>query len=342
MKSNVQAHILLLLCCLCLPAPEGLAEESVPDSVKRGEVRQVSADFSLQAGYRTDRLDWNIAGNIFGSNPDILSELTWKDLDYHQLEAATELTFASGRQLPFQLLVRGEAAYGQCVAGRNRDSDYAGDSRTLEFSRSINDADEGRVVDLSGGIGFRFGTRNDRWALIPLVGYSYHQQRLRISDGFQAISDQSIADDFFEPDRLLPPVGPFTEQLDSRYDTEWWGPWLGLELSFSPNSDWKMGGGLQYHFADYQAEANWNLRDDLAHPVSFRHWAEGDGVIMSFAVSRRLPKDWSWSLTAKYQDWQVEDGIDNVYLANGDISGTRLNAVNWQSRAVSFGLVRSF
>jgi hypothetical protein len=38
----------------------------------------------------------------------------------------------------------------------------------------------------------------------------------------------------------------------------------------------------------------------------------------------------------------VEQGIDRVFLASGEVAATRLNAVNWESFAVSAGLTRRF
>jgi hypothetical protein len=35
----------------------------------------IKTDLILSTGYRADELNWNIAGNILGSNPNVLSEL---------------------------------------------------------------------------------------------------------------------------------------------------------------------------------------------------------------------------------------------------------------------------
>ena len=37
-------------------------------------------------GYRADDLDWNIAGDINGNNPNVLSELTWDDVKSYQVK----------------------------------------------------------------------------------------------------------------------------------------------------------------------------------------------------------------------------------------------------------------
>ena len=45
------------------------------------------------------------------------------------------------------------AAYSWIFDGKNQDSGYAGGDRTLEFSRSNNNSDEGNMLDASFGIG---------------------------------------------------------------------------------------------------------------------------------------------------------------------------------------------
>ena len=107
-------------------------------------------EFLLSTGYRVDDLDWNIAGDINGNNPNIISELTWKDLESFQLKMAGKTTF---QQL---LMLRGSLAYSWIFDGENQDSDYAGDNRTFEYSRSNNNSDEGNMLDASFGIGWQF------------------------------------------------------------------------------------------------------------------------------------------------------------------------------------------
>lgn len=40
----------------------------------------VRTSLSLDAGFRSDDLDWSIAGDADGNNPNILSELTWENI----------------------------------------------------------------------------------------------------------------------------------------------------------------------------------------------------------------------------------------------------------------------
>ena len=102
--------------------------------------RDVIWDFS--AAYRVDSLDWNIASDPSGTlTPNILSELTWSDLKIIDLKV--EFVNRGGDNS----YARGYFAYGIIMEGDNQDSDYNGDNRTLEFSRSNNSSDGRKVID---------------------------------------------------------------------------------------------------------------------------------------------------------------------------------------------------
>ena len=151
-------------------------------------------EFLLSTGYRVDDLDWNIAGDINGNNPNIISELEWEGLKSFQLKIANKTVF---NQL---FLLRGSLAYGWIFDGENQDSDFLGDNRTFEFSRSNNNSDDGNVMDASFGLGWQFTFGRSDFVMAPVIGYSYHEQNLTMTDGYQTI----------------PPFGPFSG-LDSTY-----------------------------------------------------------------------------------------------------------------------------
>ncbi len=273
--------------------------------------------FSIDAGYRVDDLDWNIAGDINGSNPNILSELTWKDLKIFQVRTTGKVFVARG------LLIEGRLGYGWIYDGTNRDSDYLSDNRTGEFSRSDNRADSGQVLDASIGLGymFIFGEGYGIMHFTPLVGYSHSEQDLTITEGFQTI----------------PYTGPFAG-LNSSYDTRWSGPWVGAEVLFD-FGEANITGLFEYHWADYYAEANWNLRTDFAHPKSFEHVADGNGIVIALDWNVALAENILLSAGIEYRNWSTDHGIDRTFFASGATSETRLNEVNWKSTAFTGAIV---
>lgn len=289
-------------------------------------------DLGLSAGPREDRLDWSIAGDRHGNNPDVLSEMKWRNLEIGQVKVQSRFT------LPRVLHLRGSLGYGWILNGDNRDSDYLGDNRTIEYSRTDNNADDGSVFDFSGAVGYplEFG-REVTVTLRPLLGYSHHRQNLSITDGCQTIATPG----------LTPGPGPFPG-LDSHYDARWYGPWAGFEVGLGTEIP---GGfiqrvegffGFEYHRADYRAQADWNLRQDLAHPNSFRHRADGAGYVLSGGVNLFFTPRWALTAEVVYQDWSTQQGRHRVYFADGKTIDTQLNEVNWRSVALGLGVVYRF
>lgn len=294
-----------------LPARSRLSRPSRPPAEPS---HQQTATLSLSTGYRVDDLDWNIAGDSSGQNPNILSELTWSDLQSFQTQLRSTYTVENF------LYLRTAAAYGRILNGENQDSDYDGDNRTLESSRSNNQSDMGSVIDLSVGLGYPWRFGRDRLAVAPLAGYSYHEQNLRITDGFQTI----------------PATGPFAG-LNSKYETVWRGPWVGLDAAWSMTPKLALSGSFEYHWADYVAEADWNLRTDFQHPKSFEHTADGQGTVVSLSLVYTWTDRWRFLLTGDLQDWETDAGVDQTFFTSGAAPVTRLNEVNWNAYAISVG-----
>jgi len=230
------------------------------------------------------------------------------------------------------LRLEGLFDYGWIIDGKNQDSDYLTDNRGGESSRSNNVTDDDDVFDFSLGAGLQFYLNakeieellSDQLKIVFLGGYSYHEQNLRITDGFQTI----------------PATGSFGG-LNSTYQTEWDGLWAGLE--FSGIKDRFTGlARFEYHWVDYYAEADWNLRTDFAHPKSFEHIADGTGMTLIFDGSYRLNNAWSLDLNVDVKNWSAGAGIDRTFSSTGTISETRFNEVNWISYAVMGGITYHF
>ena len=314
--------------------------------------------WSLATGYRQDDLSWNIGGNIFDNNPpdfdfqtylpglptslagryvNILSELAWTDVTIAQLE------FGLQRRWDSNLHLEGQLGYGIVVDGKVQDSDYVGDNRTLEFSRSNNGADKGDVWDVSVALGYDFSFVSDMLGITPLFGLSYHAQNFYMVDGVQTVSNYGWPT----------PLGPFAG-LDSSYDADWFGPWTGADFSITiprkglaePAHRFLIGFEWHFYF-EYRARADWNLRSSFAHPVSFEHetdggiWPfadDGGGWVFTGGYSWFITPRWALDLRGKYQKWETDSGEDRTYFYDGTSGTTPLNKVKWDSFSTTIGI----
>ena len=310
------------------PPDQAMAEETKNSNAY---LSWASVTFDLSAGYRTDKLNWNIAGNLQGTNPNVRSELTWSGLRIYQLKLANRTVIKD------RVYMRGHLDYGTVVSGNNQDSDYNGNDRTQEFSRSVNGVDGNDVWDGSIGIGPRFSFFESTMVVCPMIGYAFSEQDLNIVDGYQA----------FSAPPLTTPTGPIAG-LDSRFQTRWIGPWLGVDLFLSiPSAKapfTKVGVMFagEYHWVDYDAEANWNLRSDFDHPVSFSHEADGNGFMAGAAILFEIKNRWGFHAGMNVKEMTTDTGLDRTYYADGTTGDTRLNEVRWRAFTFEAGVSRQF
>ncbi len=286
----------------------------------------IETAFALTSGIRRDNFRWSIAGDSSGSNPNILSELTWTDVDSYQL-TLTNRSFYK-RNVYF----RGEINYAFIQSGDIRDSDYNENDRQDEYSRSKSESSGDQLWDLSLAGGYPFFFLQDRLMVAPLYGLSYHKQNFRITNGRQVITSGS-----------LPPIGPLAG-LNSTYRSAWYGPWLGVDMRYQIKGDktkgilpMELGLSFELHYADYEAEANWNLRQDLKHPTSFEHEDTGFGIVLSGEWIIDLTSRWGVVLRSTYQSWKTSDGVDRVHNSDGTVEKTRLNEVEWSNVSLMLG-----
>jgi hypothetical protein len=290
-------------------------------------------EFTLMTGYRTDELDWSIAGN--GVN--ILSELDWSDVESYQV------ALTGGIQFKNNVYLRGGFNYAWIDDGTVRDSDYGEDGRGAEWSRSISETTGDQLWDVTGGGGYSFCFLRDRFTVTPLIGLSYHKQNLRIQNGTQVMSGVNPFGGSSPP-----PEGPLSSQLNSTYFARWFGPWIGVDLRFKPKTRppvrhaMELRMSLELHWAEYYGEGNWNLRSVFRHPKSFEHDADGFGISLTAQWLLNLVQQWDLTITASHQDWSTDDGVDRKFLAAGGTVTTALNEVNWESTSLMVGVQYRF
>jgi hypothetical protein len=325
------AACVICCCWLAFIPDDSFADESLPGAIQiKAEETQLARrisvresvespyEYSIGAGYRKDNLNWSIAGG--GVN--VASELTWKNTVIAQLRAAGRVNMGA------DWLVRGYYATGAVKSGSNQDSDYAGSDRTQEYSRS-NNSTGGAVDDLSIGIGRRFrlfdiGSGRMMY-IVPLAGLSIHQQNLTMYDGHQTI-----------------PFNGEISGLHNSYDAQWKGPWLGLDALLGLGERIILNSTVEYHRVKYMADADWNLRSDLAHPVSFKHEANGSGVLVSVGVSYRFSRNLLLDVSLEKQKWKTYAGYDQTNYSNGATSYFTLNQISWDSASFTFGMAYQF
>lgn len=276
------------------------------------------SEFNVGLSSRINQLNWNIAGDLSGQNPNILSELTWTDIKTVQLNLNAKTIIDN------QFFATGLLSYGWIYQGANQDSDYYGDDRTGEFSRSNNNAGEGNTLDASIALGYQF-IKTDAWSISGLLGLSSYNQYLWITDGHQTVS---IVPPFPYPEP--PPVDSTFSDLNSSYITSWAGPWIGVTADCQITENLSVNGDFEYHMASYRGQGYWNLRS-----LTFYHAAQGNGINLSLGINYKSNDKWSASLSLESGNWSTGPGTD--IINGGDM--TRLNQVNWSFSTITIKVI---
>jgi hypothetical protein len=275
-------------------------------------------------GLAKEEFTWNIAGDITGQNPNIVSELTWRDLDILQISLDVKQKNKWGWVGVLN------ARYGSILDGEAQDSDYNGDNRTDEYSRSISKADDGSVTFVSLGFGWDFELYQRRHVFTPLLGYAYFRQQLSMTDGVQTITSPQAA-----------PLGPI-DGLNNKYRAKWRGPLAGFDYFFKISDPLLLFFDARYYYLDYEAEGEWNLRPDFEQPRSFEHSADGDGYKLGVSLEYRILPSALFTLGYQYQKFKAHDGIDTLYRTDGTRPLAKLNEVKWKSSVVTIGIKKEF
>jgi len=280
----------------------------------------LSVDLELRTHVRTDRLHWHIAGG----NVNILSELITEDIDILQVGLRAKLTKNN-------YVFFAEGAYGTIRSGKTTDRDYRGDDRTGLYSESVSDISGRNARDLSAGAGRHFHFNSNRYRLTPLIGASHHRLRLLKTDGMQTVATPGET----------PPVGPIPG-LASTYDATWNALWAGGKFMVRASESIELRAAYRYHWFDYRADAGWNLRQDLAQPVSFTHRASGSGFDVDISCRYALSAQAGISFSFLHRERKAENGTDTTYLATGQQFDIPLNKVSWRSQSVLAGIEYRF
>ena len=301
------------------------SDEPEVSHVAEHDDRTIDIEFYADAGYRQDKLDWNKASST--GTPNILSELTWDNIEIAVVEIGTSI------HTPSNWVMDARFAYGTIFDGNNQDSDYDGNNRTQESFRGYANADEGNTIDTSIGFGYRAliipapaRFKKPILSFTPKVGFSYHAQNLTMTDG-----------------QVVIPTSITVAELDSKYDTSWYGPWAGFDSELSIADRFSLTTKFEYHYAYYEATAEWNLRTDREQPKSFSHTAEGTGFLASLGSQYKLNKDLFLNVSVDYQDWRADKkGRTTEFFIDGSRSSQKLNEVNWESMGANIGLRYAF
>ncbi len=271
----------------------GLLLFFIPAPGQTGPPQKTHFRLSLAALQSTESFRWSIAGNEQGTGPNILSELRFAALKRtgfrvegrYRLNRYLDLSAAAGRQ------------YG--YSGGVTDVDYAADNRSRPTSYLRLQSKKNPTSCYRFQLHYRIAhTRSV--SVSAGGGYAISKARYRMQDRSPA-------------------------SVKGLYDAQWQGPEFCLEGWVQLMQSWRLLAGLGGRYNKYKAQADWIYRSDFSHPLSFVHQAKGWGMNGSLGLNYQLTTRFGLHLGGSMQQWETGPGSDLLFMANGQITPTRMN-----------------
>ncbi|KQB98963.1 hypothetical protein [Pedobacter sp. Hv1] len=255
-------------------------------------------DVQPYVAYNQTNLKWSIAGNKEGKNPNVLSELEWEKLKGPQFGLNLKYGITN------KLITKLDFAMMDITSGRVTDTDYSQDDRQGIFYQEFFKANKGTDLSLALAIGYTLYS-TPGISISPFLGYDFRKQKVF----------------------LLGREGVAAEQLlKSSYQNNWQGIILGTDLNLQTQK-------LKYHISlsasllDYNAKANWNLIEEFAKPVSFKHQANAFSLRGQLKVIYTLSQKFGLALHFGSIYAKAFKGTDEAYYVSRSAVQTQLNGV---------------
>ncbi|KQM74868.1 hypothetical protein ASE74_02490 [Pedobacter sp. Leaf216] len=264
-------------------------------------------------GIEQARFDWSIAGNTAGTNPNILSELIWKNLKGPGFGLNVKYLITN------RLSVKVNNQYSNITKGDAEDTDYADDNRQNAFYFDLLNANKGYLYNADLQFSYQLLTFG-QFNIKPIIGVSYNQQKFYLLESAN---------------------NPDSKGLNSTYQARYKGFDFGSEFIFK-TLKFSIGATILAGFYNYSAKANWNLIPDFAKPISFTH--KSNSFALGGNVNLSVPLNKSLGLQLDYQlnNIKTYSGVDKAYFNTQPTEETQFNGANFRKNAVLLGLNFSF
>lgn len=282
------------------------------------EYRPPIFDFEVGVGYRQDHFKMKMQGFKRNSTTNFttptkeLWKMTWSEIQI--VESSATLRYTSC----LNYYIRLDADWGRIHNGEGHIDGYAllpGRVKKIDidstsspssafdeirhfqhFSRIKGKANRGSVMDFEGGVGYQLRSNGRRCIITPLAGWSYHEQRLELHHGRQAI-------DVFDPFPVLGDIPDF----HFLYKPSWHGPWIGADIEVQVDIPCVLlFGTMEYHWAQFESSAEWNFAD--AYINKFYQHSHGHGMILHGGISQKLECNLWITAFGTYRNWQAKRG----------------------------------
>lgn len=295
----------------------------------------------VELGWRRDNLKWKtdrLQSSYVSGNVD--DRIFFKDINSYTISG-------QAKWVSSDFYIRASAQYGLTDKGRARErfnlrSSYVFSPVDVDTNDPIKRRSE--VYDFDAAVGYPFAFCCCRLSVVPLIGFSYHRQHLRVKqpdesssccfssssmntcEFFQCHSSSSFFVESRNPFIHDPSSNPFSSPSDPeiasklglsnphRTDTyrfTWYGFYLGADIAYALDSCWTLFWDTEFHFLDncHRKRKSWTgvyFVDDY-HKKGFAY-----GFINVVGANFNICNCWYGTLSVDYDWWKAHSKRDEL------------------------------
>ncbi|CUI17832.1 hypothetical protein PNK_2231 [Candidatus Protochlamydia naegleriophila] len=316
--------------------------------------------FELGVGWRRDNLDWKLS-DVESSyiSAEVDSHIHFKDIEMYSAYAKTKWVGS-------EYYVRLSADYATSFKGRARE--------TFKMNSSLFDSSDvfaitsdpikrrSEAYDFDIAVGYPFAFCCNRLNIVPLVGFSYHRQRLKVKGGrdsshcssssyfsplysssdydssydssyfYSPFSSSISSNPFAEPSSrpenvvIANELGLSTSRRSCNYRFTWYGFYVGTDIAYALDPCWTVYSEIECHFLNncHRKRKSWTG----VYFVDGYHrddWCYGFNT--SFGTTFSMSNCWYATISVDYKWWKSHSHHDEL---------------KWQSVGVNAALAYSF
>lgn len=203
--------------------------------------------------------------------------------------------------------LRLDADYAQTVKGRAHEDFLLENTELPSVSAFMNNHIKrySEVYDFTFASGYPFRLFCRCVELVPIVGFSYHRQRLRVKDCERLIpccgfdNEEAALYGFCNPHRCT-----------SQYRFTWYGGLVGMDLAIGLDGIWTLWGEFEYHFGRCHRKRDSNLGSDFIDEYHHHGYAQGfNGTVGTTVV---ICTDWYLGFYLDGKIWRSKNHGDNL------------------------------
>lgn len=259
--------------------------------------------YDIGGGYRQDYIQWETSPE---SAPDSELKEKWKKLQIGIIETNAQFLVCD------HYLTRLDFDYGWFQHGGHQKISIhnAADSLTDKLQSQT----RGHVYNIDGTFGYQFNLCDYRYSFAPLVGYSYHFQKLKNDKYSNELDDTQ-------------------EHVKNNYKYRWRGPTLGFITAFQIDSYWQINFVYAYHWARYRAKIAEKFNPDRL--PSFQKSNNGHGNEFALESLYEFCPNWVLCLKVDYKVFAGHKGsyktVTAVENAANETEISPLHDLRWTS-----------